>query len=339
MHRPVAPPARQRHAPARTPRRRPVAILGALALLALITLSAGPPPGRSARAADIAEEAVSDRRDPDLRGALLRQLDAERAAAGAPPLHPSAALERAAQRHVQEVAARGSLGGEHRDGPLLNALMKEAGYDAHQWAENLLSGTASAAELVRGWSREDADGTFRRLLDPGYSDVGIGVGRLDGEPLYSILIATSQGTAFTRDTADLHDLQRVRADLIARINAERRRAGLAPLAESGQLDLAAQHHADNMLARSFFAHRDPAGRTVRERARDAGYEWRGLGENIAEGQLTVAEAVTAWMHSTEHRDNILNPMFHETGVGLTLGRDPHGRDHRVLWVQVFGLPR
>jgi uncharacterized protein YkwD len=313
-----------------------LALLKLLALLALSTAGAGPLP---ARAAGAAEEAVSDRRGPDPRGALLRQLDAERAAAGAPPLHLSAALERAAQRHVQEVAARGSLGGEHRDGPALSALMKEAGYDAHQWAENLLSGSASAAELVRGWSRHDADGTFRRLLDPGYRDVGIGIGTLDGEPLYSILIATSQGTAFVRDTVDLHDLPRVRADLIARINAERRRAGLAPLAESSQLDLAAQRHAENMLERSFFAHRDPAGRTVRERARGAGYEWRGLGENIAEGQLSVSEAVTAWMHSTEHRDNILNPQFNETGVGLTLGRDPHGRDYRVLWVQVFGLPR
>jgi uncharacterized protein YkwD len=38
------------------------------------------------------------------------------------------------------------------------------------------------------------------------------------------------------------------------------------------------------------------------------------GENIAYGYETARHLVSAWMHSTGHRENILNPHFHRIGV-------------------------
>jgi len=274
-----------------------------------------------------------------LRRELLRRLNDERAAAGAPPLRLSPALDRAAQQHVDEVAASGSLRREHRPEQAMEQRLKEAGYDAHQWAENLMSGPASAAQVVAAWRRDDSDGTFRRVLEPVYVDLGIGVGRLAGAPLYSILFAVPQSAAFARETAGLRDRERVNAELLTRINAERRRAGRQPLALDARLDAAAQRHAGDMLARSYFAHRDPDGKTVRDRARAAGFDWSAAGENIADGQQSVKEVVESWMRSAGHRENILDRRFTRTGVGLALGRDPKTGEYRILWVQTFGLPR
>jgi uncharacterized protein YkwD len=274
-----------------------------------------------------------------LRRELLRLLNDQRAAAGAPPLRLSPALDRAAQRHVDDVVAAGSLRRDHRAEQVMEQRLRDNGYDAHQWAENLLSGPVTAAQLVLAWRDDDTDGTFRRLLEPTYVDLGIGMGRLNGAPLYSILFAEPESAAFEHQTAGLRDLERVRAELLAQINAERRRAGRQPLVPDSRLDLAAQRHADDMLARSFFAHRAPDGKTVRERTRAAGYEWLAVGENLAEGQQTVQEAVDAWMRSPGHRENVLDHRFIQTGIGLALGRDPKTAEYRILWVQTFGLPR
>ncbi|HEV3077919.1 MAG TPA: CAP domain-containing protein [Thermoanaerobaculia bacterium] len=280
--------------------------------------------------------------DPEaFRRELLRRLDDERAAAGAPPLRLSPALDRAAQRHVDEIGARGSLRGERRPEQAMDQRLREAGYDAHQWAENLMSGPAGPAELVAAWRRDDGDGTFRRLLEPTYSDVGIGIGRLrlDGAPLYSILFAVPESAAFARETAALRDRERVRAELVTRVDEERRRAGRQPLGVDSRLEAAAERHADDMLARSYFAHRDPDGKTIRERAREAGFDWSAIGENIAEGQQSVKEVVESWMRSAGHRENILDRRYTRTGIGLALGRDPKTGEYRILWVQTFGLQR
>jgi uncharacterized protein YkwD len=274
-----------------------------------------------------------------IRRELLRLLNEQRAAAGTPPLRRSPALDRAAQQHVDEVAASGSLRGERSPEQAMDRRLRAAGYDARQWAENLMSGTADPARLVEVWRHDDADGTFRRLLEPVYSDLGIGIGRLDGAPLFSILFAVPQSEAFARETAGLRDLERVRAEVLTRVNDERRRAGLQPLTLDLPLDAAAQSHAEDMLQRSYFAHRGRDGGTVRERARAAGYQWQAIGENLAMGQLSPKEVVESWMRSPGHRENILDRRYLQTGVGLALGRDPKTGEYRVLWVQTFGLPR
>jgi uncharacterized protein YkwD len=124
--------------------------------------------------------------------------------------------------------------------------------------------------------------------------------------------------------------------MLARVNAVRRRAGVPALRSDGTLDRAAQAHAQDMLARSYFAHKSPEGASVRERSRARGYEWRKIGENIAEGQISVDEVVDTWMDSPGHRRNLLDPGFTELGVGLALGRS--GGRYRTVWVQNFGRP-
>jgi hypothetical protein len=110
-------------------------------------------------------------------------------------------------------------------------------------------------------------------------------------------------------------------------NAERTKAGCAPLTVDTRLTSAAQGHATDMAVNNYFSHTSLDGRTFDVRIRNAGYPSPG-GENIAKGQTSPSAVVTAWMNSTGHRANILNCSFKTIGVGF----DARGN----YWVQNFG---
>jgi uncharacterized protein YkwD len=271
----------------------------------------------------------------DVRQELLRLVNAERARAGAPPLRLEGSLTRAAQQHTEELSRLGSLhGGSAAD---MHRRLEQTGYQAHEWTENVINSGSGLDEVVRSWKTRNPS-SFRSLMDPDYRDLGIGLSRLDGMPLYSFLFAVPQADHFSRETSDLRDRRKVEEEMLARVNAARRKAGSKPLRENPLLDKAAQRHAEDMLARGYFAHQSPSGTTVRERSRAAGYDWQTIGENLAFGQTSVEEVVQTWLESPGHRRNILNPEFSELGLGLALGRGSDGK-YQVLWVQNFGAPR
>lgn len=267
----------------------------------------------------------------DPRQELLRLINAERRNVGAPALRHSPALSQVAQWHTGVISRQDRLSTGSRED--LRDQMKRAGYQAHKWTESVATSSGGPATVLREWRRNDP-ATFRDLMDPQARDIGFGFGRFQGTPLYVVIFAEPQKDFILRETRDLRDLHQVRQQIVAAVNAERRKAGLPPVKANAGLDEAAQRHAEDMLARRFFAHESPGGATVRERARSAGYRWRTIGENIAEGQLSVREVMDTWMRSPGHRRNILDKDFKELGVGLAMG--PSGGTYRVLWAQNFG---
>jgi uncharacterized protein YkwD len=272
----------------------------------------------------------------DPRQEFLRLINAERQRAGVPPLRLSDALTRAAGEHAAEIARRGSPKLQAGSTEEMRERMQRAGYQAHAWTESLASSPGNPATVLRNWRQGDPGG-YRELLSSEVRDLGIGFDRLRGAPLYIFLFAVPQEDYFARGTSGLRDLDRVRAEMLARVNAARKEAGAPPLRANSRLDLAAQRHAEDMLARNYFAHQSPEKKTVRDRAKAAGYDWRAIGENIAEGQFSAGEVMDTWLHSPAHRRNILDPAFKELGVGLALGRS--GREYRVVWAQAFGTKR
>lgn len=262
---------------------------------------------------------------------LLRLINAERRSVGAPALRHSPALSQVAQWHTGVVSRQDRLSTGSREE--LRNQMKRVGYQAHKWTESIATSSGGPQTVLREW-RQNAPATFRDLMDPQVRDIGFGFGRFKGMPLYVVIFAEPQKNFILRETVDLRDLTEVREQIVAAVNAERRKAGVAPVKANTDLDEAAQRHAEDMLARNFFAHESPSGTTVRERARSAGYRWRTIGENIAEGQLSVREVMDTWMRSPGHRRNILNPAFKELGVGLAMGSSDG--TYRVLWAQSFG---
>jgi uncharacterized protein YkwD len=271
----------------------------------------------------------------NVREDLLAAINALRAQAGAAPLHLSAPLSSVAQARAEELGRQGDLHAGRGSEERLDQDLKRAGYPAERWLESEISSSSSLPEVADYWRRHSGD-TYRQVLSRDFREAGIGVASLHGQPLYTLLFAVSEHDYYAERTAGLTDLAAVRQSVLDKVNAERAKAHVRPLLLEPRLDAAAQHHAQDMLARGYFAHASPEGKTVRQRAEAAGYRWHAIGENIASGQLSVDEVVQAWMKSPEHRRNILDRDFIHMGLGLALGDTPKG--FRVEWVQTFGHP-
>jgi uncharacterized protein YkwD len=96
------------------------------------------------------------------------------------------------------------------------------------------------------------------------------------------------------------------------VNLERAARGLQPLKISGRLMLDARGWSQNQASRRRMYH-----------------SRMGYGENVAYGQSSPREVMTAWMNSRGHRNNILNSRYTTIGVGaVTNGRT-------IYWTQVF----
>ena len=124
--------------------------------------------------------------------------------------------------------------------------------------------------------------------------------------------------------------------MLARVNSERVRAGLPPLRREEHLERAAQRHAQDMLARSFYGHETPQGVGPFARALAAGYRPGSIGENVARGQFSVEEVMDGWIKSPPHRRQLLDPEFSEVGFGFAHGHNADG--YQTYWVQLFGRP-
>ena len=126
----------------------------------------------------------------------------------------------------------------------------------------------------------------------------------------------------------------VQRQVLSLVNENRRRGGCDDLTLDRRLIAAATKHAADMARRGYFAHRSPGGQDAGERVQDAGYRWARYGENIARGQDSAYEVVDGWMHSPEHRENIMDCRLHQMGIGLAFARDD-----TPYWVQDFATPQ
>jgi len=117
------------------------------------------------------------------------------------------------------------------------------------------------------------------------------------------------------------------------INAERRHQGLPALVYNAQLDRMAKIQAGNMARFQKMAHVIPESSlpTLTDRAREAGYPFAHLAENVALGYLNAETVVEGWMASKGHRANILQRDVDETGIAIA--RSSAGG---LYYCQVFG---
>jgi uncharacterized protein YkwD len=124
-----------------------------------------------------------------------------------------------------------------------------------------------------------------------------------------------------------------RKQMLARINAVRAAAGVAPLEPCPALRRSAQEYAMLMSTRDHFGHVGPDGSQPQERMRRQGYLWNAVGENIAAGQRSVADVAAAWERSAGHYANLVNPAYRHVGLGHWSAAGSRYGDY---WVQDFG---
>ncbi len=129
----------------------------------------------------------------------------------------------------------------------------------------------------------------------------------------------------------------IQQEILALTNAERAAVGCPALSLQPNLNAAADGHAEDMARNDYFSHTDLNGGGPGDRAQAAGYQYRGVGENIAVGQTSAAQVMNGWMNSQGHRENILNCNWTHLGVGYAEGGATNGNYRPIYWAQVFGV--
>jgi uncharacterized protein YkwD len=118
-----------------------------------------------------------------------------------------------------------------------------------------------------------------------------------------------------KDPKVREDLETKMLDLV---NEERQKVGLPPLKADPEMREIARAHSRDMFARSYFSHNSPEGKTLTERAAEAGIRYLTAGENLALAQ-TLSIAHTGLMNSPGHKANILHESFGRVGIGILDG--------------------
>ena len=150
-------------------------------------------------------------------------------------------------------------------------------------------------------------GDYRRFLLP---------------PILAILILGAMPAIYSDSSEEYY--------MLNLINNERQSQGLEPLTMNSALSNAARLHSQDMINRNFFNHVNPDGLAPSDRARNAGYNFISLAENIC-GNPSIDAGHSSLMGSPSHRTNILNSAYKEVGIGIVDG-GPYGK----MITQLFG---
>jgi len=103
--------------------------------------------------------------------------------------------------------------------------------------------------------------------------------------------------------------------MLAMINEERAKQGLAAYTYDAALSAIARKKAQDMLTNHYFAHQSPTYGSLSEMLSAFGYTYRAAGENIAK-YGSVERAHIGLMNSDGHRKNILGRGFTRAGIGI-----------------------
>jgi len=261
---------------------------------------------------------------------ILALLQEARKEAGADALKHRQDLDLVAAQRAQQVADLPHARRLSRAEPIKN-LLEEAGIKLYRRAsmhQDMQRGFRyPASAFYRNWTKYET--AWSKAMDPAYGSVGLATAK--GEDGWLILIAVLLEEQRIPD-----DLRAVERAAIEAVNAVRLEHGLSELEFREELADVARRHSEDMAKRDFFSHDSPNKTDAKQRVSAAGLQFRRMGENLFQCQGVddpVEAAVSSWMESPGHRENILTPEFEQTGIGLVV--DEEGR---FFFTQLFMRP-
>ena len=116
-------------------------------------------------------------------------------------------------------------------------------------------------------------------------------------------------------------------EVLRLVNKYRNENGLASVKLDASLCKAAEIRAKE--SKTSFSHTRPNGQSCFTVLSELGISYGGAGENIAYGQSSPNEVMTAWMNSSGHRANILGSSFTKLGIGV------YSSGGTLYWAQMF----
>lgn len=163
--------------------------------------------------------------------------------------------------------------------------------------------------------------------------------------LNSTAISTVDGSAAPippESASCISEISVIREHMLALINearAEARSCGnevfeaTGPVTWNEKLAMAARAHSDDMAIHNFFSHTGSDGSSASDRATQAGYQWRSVGENIAAGRSDASDTLSDWLGSAGHCKNLMNPNFTEVAVVCV---ENENSDFQRYWTNTLG---
>ncbi|MFZ2555845.1 MAG: CAP domain-containing protein [Minisyncoccia bacterium] len=158
-----------------------------------------------------------------------------------------------------------------------------------------------------------------------------------GALVVCLFVAAGAADRFVKEIGSPYVAAVVSAVLVNLANDDRAELALPTLTVNPALVAAAQAKADDMATKSYFSHTSPEGYDSWHWFKEAGYEYRFAGENLAVDFSDSGDVEDAWMRSPTHRDNIVSPKYTEIGIAVATGTY-QGRP-TVFAVQMFGMPK
>jgi uncharacterized protein YkwD len=219
-------------------------------------------------------------------------------------------------------------------GAFLEQALERAGYPVARAEAIFVAGRPDARSALAAIARKYC----RTLLSTQFSAVGAG---RTGDNWLIVLAEPAAPSALSR-LPDLGDVGQAILQAVNTARASGRSCGeqqfpAAPAVTwNAALRDAALAHSTDMARQRYFGHQGKDGRVVADRALQAGYHWRRIGENIAAGQESPEEVVAGWLSSPGHCANIMDGRFTEMGAAYAI--NSARETPRVYWTQVFGTP-
>lgn len=146
-------------------------------------------------------------------------------------------------------------------------------------------------------------------------------------PAQKPTVPDNQNSEQPKEQPTSYTLNAFEQQVVDLTNQERAKQGLAPLKVDIELSKVAREKSKDMAINNYFSHTSPTYGSPFDMMKKFGISYTAAGENIAKGQRSPQEVVNAWMNSSGHRANILNPNFTHIGVGFV--------DQGYIWTQQF----
>ena len=144
-------------------------------------------------------------------------------------------------------------------------------------------------------------------------------------------VALTAPTVATPSTSQPHQrLSALESGVFEQLNAIRAQHGLQPLTLNAALSTAAAQHSREMGAAGYFRHESADGSAFWKRVGRwypaGGHASWAVGENLlwSSPDVTAAGSLQLWMHSPEHRANILKGEWREIGISAVHVNDAPG---------------
>jgi uncharacterized protein YkwD len=128
------------------------------------------------------------------------------------------------------------------------------------------------------------------------------------------------------------------SSLLAQTNQQRLKAGQAALKLNSQLVSAANSKVNAMVSQNYWSPSTPYDSTLNQSVISAGYKPKALGQNLAYGFDSSAQAVSGWMSNSLRRASLLNANYSDVGFGIKSSSNFISHGPAIVIVAIYGAP-